>query len=108
MMALLVAGMIGMPATSGAQPAERANTPPGESRDGSRPADGAIKGGSILPGETSGIPRTGPAVSRCADLEGVLREQCLRQEQAVGAGATAPGPAAPPSPREAPPPQRPR
>jgi hypothetical protein len=29
----------------------RGNTPPGMSRDGSGPADGAIKGGSIRPGE---------------------------------------------------------
>jgi hypothetical protein len=97
-------------------PAERGATPPGASSDGAAPAQGAIKGGAILPGETGGVPRAAPGmpqtehtVSRCLDLTGVLREECLRQEAAAGAaGRTAPGPAAPPSPREAPPPQRPR
>ena len=82
----------------------------GTSADGSRPADGAIKGGSILPGETSGMPN--PEVkSRCADLTGTLKEQCLAQEQGVSAGGTRlPGAdiAKPPPTREAPPPQNPR
>src|SRR5262249_58248885 len=37
----------------------RGNTPPGMSQDGSGPADGAIKGGSIRPGESAGQPNTG-------------------------------------------------
>jgi hypothetical protein len=86
-------------------------------RDGSRPSDGAITGGSIAPGETGGVPDSGKgkpsdrAVSRCNDLTGTLREQCLLQEQGANTGGTrAPdiGVAKPPSPREAPPPQNPR
>ena len=82
----------------------------GTSADGSRPADGAIKGGSILPGETSGMPN--PEVkSRCADLTGTLKEQCLAQEQGASTGGTRlpdAGIAKPPPTREAPPPQNPR
>jgi hypothetical protein len=92
----------------------RGSTPPGMSRDGSAPGDGALKGGSIAPGESAGMPDRAPterARNRCNDLSGVLREQCLKQEQEHGAstgGRTLPGPAVPPSPREAPPPQNPR
>lgn len=82
----------------------------GASRDGSRPADGAIKGGAILPGESSGMP-TDKAKNRCNDLSGTLREQCLKQEQGSSSGGTRlpesevgnPAPT-----REAPPPQNPR
>ena len=81
----------------------------GAAADGSRPADGAIKGGSILPGETAGIPDR--ARSRCSDLEGTLRDQCLAQEKGTSAGATrAPDvdTVKPATPREAPPPQNPQ
>ena len=82
----------------------------GAARDGSRPADGAIKGGSILPGESGGMP-TDKAQNRCNDLSGTLKEQCLKQEQGVSSGGTRvpdsevgnPAPT-----REAPPPQNPR
>jgi hypothetical protein len=88
-------------------------------RDGSRPSDGAITGGSIAPGESSGVPNSGTgastpsdrAVNRCNDLSGTLREQCLLQERGASTGGTrAPetGVAKQPSPREAPPPQNPR
>ena len=96
---------------------ERGSTGPGMSQDGSRPADGAITGGSIAPGETGGVPdnskgATMPAeraTSRCNDLSGTLREQCLLQESGASTGGrSAPGPAQSPSPREAPPPQNPR
>ena len=82
----------------------------GTAADGSRPADGAIKGGTIVPGETSGVP-TDRAVSRCADLNGTLREQCLAQEKGASTGGTqvpAPDVAKPPPTREAPPPQNPK
>jgi hypothetical protein len=89
-----------------AQPSEK-----GVGRDGGRPADGAIKGGSILPGETAGLPKP-EANSRCADLTGTLKEQCLAQEQGSTAGGTVRLPdaeiAKPPPTREAPPPQNPR
>ena len=57
----------------------------GTAPDGARPADGAIKGGSIVPGETSGVP-TERQISRCADLTGTLREQCLAQEKGAASG----------------------
>ena len=82
----------------------------GSSADGSRPADGAIKGGSILPGETAGMPNA-EVKSRCADLTGTLKEQCLAQEQGASSGGTRlpdAGIAKPPPTREAPPPQNPR
>lgn len=76
-------------------------------KDAAKPSDGAIKGGSVLPGETSGTPdgRPVPAPSargaeRCKELSGTLREQCLEQERKSSAGATR-------SPGE-PPPQNPR
>ena len=76
----------------------RGNTPPGMSQDGSRPADGAIKGGSILPGEKAGVPDQSPAagsterLNRCAELTGVLREQCLDKERSAASGSSAPRP----------------
>ena len=76
--------------------ADRGNIPPGMSQDGSRPADGAIKGGSsIAPGETGGLPNRTPTESaeaqeRCRDLSGSLREQCLEKERSGAAGGTAP------------------
>jgi hypothetical protein len=79
-------------------------------RDGSRPADGAIKGGAILPGENSGMP-SDRAKNRCYDLTGTLREQCLAQEQGASTGGTRlpdADVAKPPPTREAPPPQNPR
>ena len=82
----------------------------GAARDGSRPSDGAIKGGSILPGENAGIP-SDKAQNRCNDLTGSLREQCLAQEQGASSGGTRlpdADIAKPPPPREAPPPQNPR
>ena len=82
----------------------------GAAPDGARPADGAIKGGSIVPGESSGVP-TDRQISRCADLTGTLREQCLAQEKGAASGGTAPPDAdvaKPPPTREAPPPQNPQ
>ena len=82
----------------------------GTAPDGTRPADGAIKGGSIVPGETSGMP-TDRQISRCADLTGTLREQCLAQEKGAASGGTTPPDAdvvKPPTTREAPPPQNPQ
>ena len=77
-------------------------------KDGAKPSDGAIKGGSVLPGETSGTPdgRPAPAPSargaeRCKELSGTLREQCLAQEHKTSAGATrAPGEPPPQDPRQ--------
>jgi hypothetical protein len=82
----------------------------GAARDGSRPSDGAIKGGSILPGENAGIP-SDKAQNRCNDLTGSLREQCLAQERGVSTGGTRlpeADVAKPPPTRETPPPQNPR
>jgi hypothetical protein len=88
-------------------------------RDGSRPSDGAITGGSILPGETGGVPGIGGGSKtpsdagnkRCNELTGSLREQCLLQEQGSSTGGTsAPdtGVSRPATPRMETPPQNPR
>ena len=81
---------------------QRGTTPPGMSQDGSRPADGAIKGGpaiggtSIAPGETGGLPTRTPTESaeaqkRCDELSGSLREQCLEKDRSSAAtGGSAP------------------
>ena len=97
---------------------DRGSTPPGSARDGSAPSDGAIKGGAILPGEASGIPDGSPgatppadrAMSRCYELSGTLREQCLREARNAGSGGTRPSDAPPTvrDPVHAPPPQNPR
>ena len=82
----------------------------GVSADGARPQDGAIKGGTILPGEKAGIPSDIEQKNRCNDLTGVLRDQCLEQERdrdASGGSTRLPDVAKPPPAREAPPPQNP-
>ena len=78
--------------------ATRGNTPPGVSQDGAKPADGAIKGGSILPGEGAGVPNkdssTGATqrLKRCDELNGMLREQCLEKERSAAGSTSAPRP----------------
>ena len=106
----LVFGLLVFAGAAFGQPAEKSGT----AADGSRPADGAIKGGSILPGESAGLPDD-KAKSRCADLIGTLREQCLEQEKGASTGASGGATrlpeadiAKPPPAREAPPPQNPR
>lgn len=86
MKVLLAVALLGLASAAQAQaPAEmkeeRGSTPPGTARDGSKPADGAIKGGSILPGETGGIPR-------CNELSGTLREDCLAKERGAATGSS--------------------
>ena len=97
----------------GAGDAPRGSTPPGLSQDGARPAEGAIQGGSLAPGESGGMPRKDPGRSagsggtarpaqRCYDLQGTLRKQCLADE-AVKKGTEAPRAptsGAPAAPRE--------
>ena len=73
-------------------------TVPG-ARDGSGPADGAIRGGSVKEREAD----SDRAISRCNELSGTLREDCLRQERNAAAGGTRPS-----EPATAPPPQNPR
>ena len=87
------------------QTGERGSNPPGTSQDGSRPADGAIKGGAILPGETAGVP----GKAKCEDLTGTLREDCLKQEREAGTGSSTDSRAreTPPSPPLTTPPQNP-
>ena len=64
-----------------AQSDERGSAPVGQSRDGAAPSEGALKGGSILPGESAGIPDDKKIKQRCEDLSGSLREDCLKQER---------------------------
>jgi hypothetical protein len=76
----------------------RGTVPHGSAADGSRPADGAITGGSIQPGERSGIPTSKPSagvsleerIRRCEQLVGTLRDDCLRKERSSGAGGSQP------------------
>jgi hypothetical protein len=77
---------------------QRGNRPPGMSTDGSGPADGAIKGGSIVPGEKAGVPDkdsqtpSTEALKRCDELNGTLRQQCLDKERSAAGGSSAPAP----------------
>jgi len=74
----------------------RGGPPVGTSADGSRPADGAIQGGTILPGEVGGAPTSGRGpttppgrtLDRCEELTGTLREQCLLKAQGASTGGT--------------------
>src|SRR3954468_20563230 len=76
-----------------ARDATRGNTPPGMSQDGSGPADGAMKGGSILPGEGAGVPNKDSQTSsterlkRCDELKDTLREDCLAKERSAAGGS---------------------
>ena len=78
--------------------ATRGNTPPGTSQDGSGPLDGAVKGGSIVPGESAGVPNKDsqtPAaerLKRCDELNGTLRQDCIAQERSAAGGSSAPRP----------------
>jgi hypothetical protein len=94
----ILSGILMAAALSGvsiAQTGERGGIPPGTSQDGSRPSEGAIKGGSIVPGKSGDVPKAGsnrPAeseINRCRELVGVLREQCLRDLGASGSDARA-------------------
>ncbi|OGA81342.1 MAG: hypothetical protein A3G27_01395 [Betaproteobacteria bacterium RIFCSPLOWO2_12_FULL_66_14] len=89
----------------------RGSVPPGTSRDESRPAEGAIKGGSIEP-DISTSPAPQRDINRCKQLTGELREQCLR-DLGASSGSSVPSKPAPPSPVQRdpaadPPPQNPR
>ena len=94
--------------------ATRGSTPPGMSQDGARPAEGALKGGTLAPGEKGGTPEETPgkdregsaaaggsanALERCYQLEGSLREQCLA-DHASKTGAEPRAPSAAPLPRD--------
>jgi hypothetical protein len=91
----------------------RGSVAPGTAMDGTRPGDGAINGGSIVPGESGGMPKTAPAErdKRCNELSGTLRDDCLLKEQSSNTGPTkspdSGGAKTAPS-RDAPPPQNPR
>lgn len=111
---LRLAAFLAAAGLAGAALSQVSNVPApdkGVGADGSRPADGAIKGGAILPGERGGLP-TDILKSRCADLSGTLKEECLARERESGSAgntgnARLPGAGEPPPTREAPPPQNP-
>jgi hypothetical protein len=79
----------------------------GETRPGG-PADSAIKDspakerGPVVEPEKREAD-SDRAITRCNQLTGTLREDCLRQERNAGAGGTRPS-----EPATAPPPQNPR
>ena len=105
---------LALPATALSQADSRGTVPPGTAADGSRPSDGAIQGGTILPGERGGVPQNAPSperrVARCNELSGTLRDECLRREQGASTGdSRGPDLYGPRStPPAAPPPQNPR
>ena len=75
---LLAALLAAAPLADAQSEGERGTQAPGKSQDGTRPAHGAIKGGSI---ETD-ASRSQQA-ARCNQLDGRLRIECLRDiEQA--------------------------
>lgn len=90
---IVVLSLCPLLALAQARDATRGNTPPGMSQDGSGPMDGAVKGGSIVPGESAGVPNKDSRTSsterlkRCGELDGTLREDCLARERSA-AGAT--------------------
>ena len=85
---LIVIALCVLAGAAYAQNGERASTPPGMSQDGAKPQDGALKGGSILPGERSGLPDERKMRERCEELSGTLREDCLKQQRDAGVGGT--------------------
>ena len=88
---ILVLSLCPILALAQARDATRGNTPPGMSQDGSGPADGALKGGSIVPGERAGMPESSDArLKRCQELSGTLRQQCLDKERSAAGGSSAP------------------
>lgn len=76
---LALAAVLGVSAAASVENGERrGSAPPGTSQDGSRPDEGAIKGGSIE--GTKGADKVrerSRSDERCRDLEGTLREQCV-------------------------------
>jgi hypothetical protein len=101
---------LALPGAAMAQAQDRGSVPPGQSRDGGAPSDGALKGGAILPGESGGMPDGAKTQARCEELSGSLREECLKQARNGGAGATTERPTGEtqPSPPLTTPPQNPR
>ena len=71
---------------------KRGSIPPGQSQDGAAPSGGALKGGTILPGETGGMAENtadrAKLEQRCKEMSGTLREDCLRQGREAAAGGS--------------------
>ena len=73
------------------EPEKRGSIPIGTSQDGSGPSDGALIGGSTQSVLDASKTR---AVSRCKELSGALREECL-QEVELSTTASRPADALP-------------
>jgi hypothetical protein len=92
---LIALTLLALASAAWGQESQRGSIPPGQSRDGAAPSEGALKGGAILPGETGGMrdspPDQAKIEQRCKELSGTLREDCLRQgrESASGGGGEA-------------------
>lgn len=111
MRSMLLAAVLclpGLAAAQGASEGQRGSTPPGLSEDGARPAEGALRGGMLAPGESGGTPdaaagkgsaagASSSQLARCYELEGSLREQCLADDASKRSSGTprAPSGAAP-------------
>ena len=75
---IALAAVLGVSAAAGVENGERhGSSPAGTSQDGSRPDEGAIKGGSIEGTKGADKVRERRSDERCRDLEGTLREQCV-------------------------------
>lgn len=90
---LIAVAALGFASWTWTEEGQRGSIPPGQSRDGSAPSAGAIKGGALPPGETGGAPHERAErekiEQRCKELAGTLREDCLRQGRDAAGGASA-------------------
>src|SRR5581483_11602108 len=72
--------LFGFAASAAALPPDdegRGSPAPGTAQDGSRPADGAIKGGALQPGESAGVPNPSgaPGASRASAARAAARRR---------------------------------
>jgi hypothetical protein len=55
---LIATALLAFASAAWGEEGKRGSIPPGQSRDGAAPSEGALKGGTILPGETGGMPNS--------------------------------------------------
>jgi hypothetical protein len=81
---LIGVAVLAFPSAVWSEEGQRGSIPPGASRDGSAPSDGALKGGAIPDGHAGREKQE----RHCKQLAGTLREDCLRQGREAAAGAS--------------------